>query len=149
LTPPPETLPAGILPGDVYTIFDFVFDNQHVADSKYYVVMGCYKGKIAGFITTSKEKGGRKRKEGCHAGQGNYPWNHYLKTKGKPFQDGTWVILQIEWQDANSLASKVASGKAVRILTFKDSEIRSIRKCFESSPEWADVCADYMYGGKI
>lgn len=141
-------LPAGVQPGDVYTIFDYEFGDQQTADSKYYVVMGGYKGQLAGFVTTSQEKGGRKRKEGCHAGSGNYSWNYYLKTPGKPFKDGTWVMLCIEWQNANGLAARITSGKAVRAMTLTDAQLRALRNCFEGSPDWADVCADYMYGGK-
>jgi hypothetical protein len=142
------TLPAGVQLGDVYNIFDYEFGDQQTAESKYYVVMGYHKRHVAGFVTTSKEKGSRKRKEGCHAGVGNYPWNYYLQTRGKPFKDGTWVILQIEWQDPQNLATRVASGKAFRVLTFTDSQLRALRNCFEGSPEWADVCADFMYGGR-
>lgn len=143
------TLPAGVQPGDVYTIFDYEFGDQQTADSKYYVVMGCYKGQIAGFVTTSKEKGGRERKEGCHPGRGAFPWNFYLKTQGKPFQQGTWVILQIEWQGAHALTDRIAAGRAFRVLTFSDPQIRGLRNCFEKSEHWSDVCADFMYGGKM
>ena len=141
-------LPAGVQPGDVYTIFDYVFGDNQTADSKYYVVMGVYKGQIAGFVTTSKEKRGRKRKEGCQAGSPGYPWNYYLKTTGKPFKDGTWVVLGLEWQNANELAARITGGRAVRAMTLSDGQIRALRNCFEDSPEWAEVCGDFMYGGK-
>jgi hypothetical protein len=142
------TLPTGIQYGDVYTIFNYEFEGGEVADSKYFIVMGCYKGQIAGFVTTSQEKGGRKRKEGCAPASGSYPWNYYTKTSKQPFYDGTWVIMRIEWHEAKSLASKIAGGGAVRAHTFRDNELRAFRNCFEGSPEWAPICGEYMYGGK-
>jgi hypothetical protein len=142
------TLPTPFQYGDVYTIFDYEFEDQGTADSKYFVVMGVWKGQICGFITTSQEKGGRKRVEGCHHGVANYPSNYYLKIAASPFHTRTWVILHTEWQGANSLAAKVAAGRAVRVYQFADNQLRAFRNCFEGSDEWFDVCAEYMYGGK-
>lgn len=139
------TLPSGIQPGDVYSIFDYEFGNQQTADSKYYVVMGCREGHVAGFVTTSQEKLGRTRKEGCRVEYGRFPSNYFLKTSAKPFKEGTWVLLWIEWQDGQALAQRIAAGKAVRVHTFADPVLRALRNCFESSPDWADACKDYMY----
>lgn len=142
------SLPAGIQYGDVYSIFDYEFADGSVADSKYFVVMGSFKGQIAGFLTTSQEKGGRQRKEGCKSGSGRFPWNYFIKIPRSPFSDGTWVLMQIEWHDGGSLAQKVAAGKAARAMTFNDNSIRAFRNCFQSSPDWSPICAQYMYGGK-
>jgi hypothetical protein len=97
------TLPSGIQHGDVYSIFDYEFENGSTAESKYFVVMGIFRGQIAGFLTTSQEKGWRKRQEGCAPAGGNYPWNYYAKTPKAPFAEGTWVLMSLEWHDAQSL----------------------------------------------
>lgn len=142
------TLPGGIQHGDVFTIFDYEFADGATASSKYFVVMGIYKGQLAGFVTTSKEKGGRQRKDGCSPASGFLPWSFYKKTSKKPFHEGTWLLMRVEWHEARSLTDKIAAGRAVHVYTFADNEIRAFRNCFESSPDWAPVCAQYMYGGK-
>jgi hypothetical protein len=142
------TAPPGLQCGDVISIFDYKFDDGTTADSKYYVVMGYHLGQAFGFLTTSQQKGGRQKVEGCNPGRGNYPYNFFVKVKGTNFADGTWVLLEAEWLDAKLLNQKMNSGKAVRALTFSDQTMRAIRNCFEKSPGWAPICAEYMCGGK-
>lgn len=142
------TAPPGLQCGDVISIFDYEFDDGSVADSKYFVVMGYFKGLAIGFLTTSQAKGDRKAVDGCHQEYGNYPSNFYLKVKNTVFANGTWVLLQIEPHDSQKLVNKMRDGKAVRELTFPDQTVRALRNCFENSMEWAPMCATYMCGGK-
>ena len=131
--------------GDVISIFDYEFGDGSKSDSKYFVVMGHHQNMAVGFLTTSKEKLGRKRSEGCHSDQTDWlPSNFYLKTPGAPFSSGTWVLLCVETQNVTVLQQKLREGKAVRVHTFADHHVRALRNCFERSMDWAPVCATYM-----
>lgn len=99
-----------------------------------------------GFLTTSKEKGGRKRQEGCHIEFGNYPSNFYMAVKNTPFSGGTWVLLLVEFIAAESLTRKLQNGKAVRVCTLPDQQVRALRNCFEKSPDWSPIYATATCG---
>jgi hypothetical protein len=142
------TAPPGLECGDVICVLDYRFDDGTISESKYFVVMGYYKNCVLGFLTTSQEKWGRQRREGCHPEFGNYPSNFYLKTKGSVFADGTWVLLSAEWHEHDVLVSKIGAGRAVRVHTFPDQIVCALRNCFERTLDWAPVCANYMCGGK-
>jgi hypothetical protein len=139
------TLPQGVQQGDVLTLLDFMFPDGSVAPSKYFVVMGCHRGSVVGFLTTSVEKGRRDRTEGCNPGRGYYPWNFYFRTKSAPFKDGTWVILEPQTITVTSLATRLASNKAFWSCSLGDQQLRAIRNCFNNSPEWFDACDEFMY----
>lgn len=140
------TAPPGLECGDVISIFNYEFDDGMVADSKYFVVMGCHLGQALGFLTTSREKGGRIRKEGCHLEFGNYPSNYYMVLKSKPFNNGTWVLLDIQLTPSGTLTRKLQHGEAVRICTLPEQHIHGIRKCFERTPECAPVFSTTLCG---
>lgn len=138
--------PPGLQCGDVISIFDFQFGDGSTADSKYFVVMGYHLGQALGFLTTSKEKGGRKRKDGCHIEFGNYPSNFYMALKNTPFSAGTWVLLLVEFMPAETLTKKLHDGKAVRVCTLPDQQVRALRNCFERSPDWSPIYATTTCG---
>lgn len=142
------TAAQGLQCGDVLSIFDYEFGDGSIADSKYFVVMGHHFGDICGFLTTSKAKGGRKPVEGCQIEFGNYPSNYYLKAKGTPFSNGTWVLLRIKRHNEASFLRKQNDSKAVWVCTLPDPALRALRNCFERSMDWAPICAEYMCGGK-
>lgn len=134
--------------GDVISIFDYEFTDGSTADSKYFVVMGYHLGQALGFLTTSKEKGGRQRRDGCHIEYGNYPPNFYFSQKNTPFSGGTWVLLWVEFHDAVTLAKKLREGKAVRVHTLPEQTVRALRNCFEKCPDWAPIYSTCTCGGK-
>ncbi len=138
--------PPGMQCGDVISIFNYEFSDGSTADSKYFVVMGYHLGQALGFLTTSKEKGGRARKEGCHIEYGKYPSNFYLTSRGVPFASGTWVLFQIEFVPADVLTKKMQDGKAVRVCTLNEQQVQALRNCFQKSPEWAPVYATSACG---
>lgn len=140
------TAPPGLECGDVISIFNYQFDDGSVADSKYFVIMGYHLEQALGFITTSKEKGGRTRKEGCHLEYGKYPSNYYMTLKDSPFHDGTWVLLDIQFIMAKTLSAKLQHGGAVRVYTLPPQHVHNIRKCFENTPECAPVYLTALCG---
>lgn len=129
--------------GDVLTVFDYEYDDGSASDSKYFVVYGFHKNCVAGFLTTSQEKGGRKRNQGCHAGIGFYPWNFYFSLRGSPFSDGTWVILDIEWWEIARIDSWLTNYKAFWQLALPDDICRALCNCFKGSSCYAPVCEEY------
>src|SRR6185437_13434606 len=99
--------------------------------------------------TTSQEKGGRTRSEGCHAGRGNYPWNYYFNLKGSPFKEGTWVILDIEWWTISEIESWFRQHATFWQLTLQTNVLGAIKNCFKGSSDYAPVCEEYESAVKL
>jgi hypothetical protein len=131
--------------GDVIRIFDYEFeDGTTTANSKYFVVMGFRIGYAYGFLTTSKEKGGRVRKEGCKTSLSHYPSSYYLLSKTGALAPATWIVLRAETHELESLVKKLAVGKAERVLTLADTVRSALRNCFEKSSDWAPILDEVM-----
>lgn len=141
------TATATVKCGDLIRIHNYEYADGGCSPSKYFVVMGFYKGCVIGFLTTSREKHGRTRKEGCHREFGNLPSNYYLKTSSPPLGPGTWILLGLESQELDVLKQRLSDGSAQKVLTFTDQLVRALRNCFEQSMDWMPVCATYMCGG--
>lgn len=139
------TAPPGMACGDVLTIFDYEHeDGETLSGSKYFVVMGYFDDHVYGFLTTSQEKGGRVKKEGCHVSFNAYPSNFYIKFKSGALSPATWVLLRMETIPLKSLQERLAQGSAFRNFTLDVNHVRALKNCFERSLEWAPFYAQFI-----
>ena len=129
--------PPGMECGDVLRILDYPFSDGCQASSKYLVVMGWHLEQVTGFLTTSKEKWGRQRIEGCHPELGKYPSNYYLKVRNTPFHAGTWILLQPEFHSLPSVEGWKRRGKVACICTLSRENVNALKNCFRRSLDWA------------
>ena len=138
--------------GDVVISIRHQFEDGAVADRKYLVMIGERNGNVLFFITTTKEKQGRKPVAGC-CQSSRPPSFHVLPPKKKSgkfkhktrqgFPAPTWVKLEAQHLPDAEILQKLQNNRMYRDFSLTQDEFNALWACFRNSLEFAPIHAEF------
>lgn len=121
-------------PGSIVHYKRFTFHDGDQSDKLLIVLNAGGKKPYLVIKTTSKHKGGRATKEGCHSERGYY----FLPAKRDGFPKNTWILLYefYELTAAEFLKAHFGGDAEIRG-TLMTETLRAIVNCAKKSQDWS------------
>ena len=120
-------------PGSIIFYKKFTFKDGDQSDKLLIVLNAGDKKPYLVVKTTSKQKGKRQAKEGCHHQDGYY----FLPAKKDGFPANTWVLLYEFYEVSAAEFLKAHFGGVAEIkATLKSETVRAIINCAKKGQDW-------------
>lgn len=120
-------------PGSIVHYKDFIFHDGDHSDKLLIVLNAGGKKPYLVVKTTSKQKGRREAKEGCHAKDGYY----FLPANRDQFVKDTWILLYEFYELSTEEFLKAGfAGIAEHRGTLKAETCRAIINCAKKGEDW-------------